>query len=325
MLGKWPSAGFCGPFGPGLACEPGPARSSNVEGWQSPCQDSEDRRLLKPTPAAVPPSGGQIQHRVFFLLVNSVFEAGFLRAGLHLDTREAGKSKTFKDLVHHIFISLVLKTNLNLHISSLKYYKYYRMAQIGESSVLCVPQTYNHASNLTLWAVSTDELKYVQLHAIHLTWLSFLRSTHFCWLIVKIMAVRLFPSGFAQDVHVRRTSLDARHSSWWLGDAVWWFDYRRSTTKKPLWVLTVQPVLLINHHELLPLQGCMERSPPVRSGAFLCLPSRVRSSALSVTLTCWLSASGRSLTSAHVKWCVWKEDFGAPVWIFWSKLVLGIK
>lgn len=38
---------------------------------------------------AVPPSGGQIQHRVFFFLVNSVSEAGFLLAGLHLDTQRS--------------------------------------------------------------------------------------------------------------------------------------------------------------------------------------------------------------------------------------------
>lgn len=38
---------------------------------------------------AVPPSGGQIQHRVFLLLVNSVSETGFLHAGLHLDAQRS--------------------------------------------------------------------------------------------------------------------------------------------------------------------------------------------------------------------------------------------
>lgn len=55
---------------------------------------------------------------------------------------------------------------------------------------------------------------------------------------------------------------------------------------------------------------CMESSPPVRSGGGLL--SLVRSSALSVTIICWLSASGRSLANAHVKRCVWKVGILEP-------------
>lgn len=113
-------------------------------------------------------------------------------------------------------------------------------------------------------------------------------------------------------------SLDTCHSSWWLGDAVSWSDYCASHRGRACITKTMASpsrgnhfsaitVLLINHHKLHPwLQdllmsmwnACYGDASWVFPGPLSLNhgPIPPWSAALSVTLICWLSKSGKTQT-----------------------------
>lgn len=244
--------------------------------------------------------------------------------------------------VHHSLILLVLKSNLEppksriqvckyLHISLLIYYKYRWLKCVNQSQIKINVALFKQ--HLLQWGLSLFALENgpgwppsrqqwrekVPLNRTEGIYTN-IEQTASGWLILKIMAVGLLPiqvySSCAraankpgrtpQQLMVGRCRLLIWLLKVGYQKSPFSVDCAAGAANQPSWAPSPQ------------------RAEVGWKVLLLCV-TPIRSSALSVTLICWLSASGRRLTRAHVKWCVWKEGFRAPVWRFWSKLGSGIK